>query len=100
MVEISISIIVPTYNEEAIIAESLKALLAITEQSEGVEIIVSDASTDGTRKILSEFPVTVCHSAKGRAIQMNNGARLASGDILYFLHADTLPPDTFIDGKA
>ncbi len=95
--EESISIIIPTYNEEAIIAQSIQALLAITEQSEGIEIIVSDASSDGTRKILSEFPVTVCHSEKGRAIQMNTGAKRATGDILYFLHADTLPPLTFIE---
>ena len=86
----SISIIIPTYNEEAIIAHSIKALLAITEQYEEIEIIVSDASNDGTRKILSEFQVTVCQSAKGRAIQMNTGAQRAKGDILYFLHADSL----------
>lgn len=92
----TISIIIPTCNEEAIIARSLQTLLAITERSEGIEIIVSDASTDNTPDILSRFPVTLCHSAKGRAIQMNSGARLAGGEILYFLHADTLPPETFI----
>lgn len=87
----------PTCNEEAIIAGSLHKLLAMTEKLEGVEIIVSDASTDGTPDILSSFPVTVCPSAKGRATQMNCGARLAKGDILYFLHADTQPPATFVD---
>ena len=93
----SVSIIIPTYNEEAIIAQSLQALLAITERSEGVDIIVSDASTDDTPKILSEFPVSVCRSTKGRARQMNTGAQRAEGDILYFLHADTLPPESFVD---
>ncbi len=93
----TISIILPTCNEEAIIASSLHNLLAMTVKSEGVEIIVSDASTDGTPGILSGFPVTLCHSAKGRAIQMNCGARLAGGDILYFLHADTLPPEAFVE---
>ncbi|MEI7787307.1 MAG: TIGR04283 family arsenosugar biosynthesis glycosyltransferase [Chlorobiaceae bacterium] len=97
MVPRSISIIIPTYNEEAIIAQSLKTLLSITEQSGEVEIIISDASNDETPMILSDFQVTVCRSEKGRAIQMNTGARLAQGDILYFLHADTLPPETFID---
>jgi len=87
----------PTCNEDAIIAHSIQALLAITEKSEGIEIIVSDASTDGTSDILSSFPVTVCHSARGRATQMNCGAHLAGGDILYFLHADTRPPETFIE---
>ncbi len=93
----TISIIIPTFNEEAIIAHSLETLLTITGRSEGIEIIVTDASTDSTPDILSRFPVTICHSAKGRATQMNSGARLAGGDILYFLHADTLPPGTFIE---
>ena len=92
-----ISIIIPTYNEEAIIAQALQALLAITERSEDVDIIVSDASADCTPGIISDFPVTLCRSAKGRAVQMNTGAALAKGDILYFLHADSKPPETFID---
>ena len=93
----SISIIIPTCNEEALIAHSLGAILAITQDSQGVEIIVSDASSDRTADILKEFPVTVCHSAKGRALQLNAGARIATGEILYFLHADTLPPKTFLE---
>ena len=93
----TISIIMPTCNEEAIIARTLQRLLAITENSGGIEIIVSDASSDKTPDILSSFPVTICHSAKGRATQMNYAARLAGGEILYFLHADSLPPKTFVE---
>ena len=93
----TISIIIPTCDEESVIACTIQKLLALTERSEGVEIIVSDASTDKTADILSTFPVTLCKSSKGRAIQMNSGARHANGEILYFLHADTLPPETFID---
>ncbi len=92
-----LSIIIPTYNEEAIIVASLQALLSITEKKERVEIIVSDASTDRTADLISAFPVTLCRSAKGRSRQMNSGVALARGEILYFLHADTLPPETFID---
>lgn len=92
-----ISITIPTFNEEAGIAESLQALLNLVERTPAVEIIVSDASSDRTPEILATFPVTVCRSAKGRARQMNTGARHATGSILYFLHADTLPPATFID---
>ncbi len=92
-----ISIIIPTFNEEAIIARTLQWLIAITGSHEGVEIIVSDASTDSTPAILSAFPVTIHQSAKGRSTQMNGGAALATGEILYFLHADTLPPKSFID---
>ena len=93
----TISIIIPTCDEESVIACTIQKLLALTERLEGVEIIVSDASTDKTADILSTFPVTLCNSSKGRAIQMNSGARHANGEILYFLHADTLPPETFID---
>jgi rSAM/selenodomain-associated transferase 2 len=93
----TISIIIPACNEESIIARTIQKLLDLTEHSEGVEIIVSDASTDKTVDILSGFPVTVCNSSRGRSIQMNSGARYAKGEILYFLHADTQPPETFLD---
>jgi rSAM/selenodomain-associated transferase 2 len=92
-----ISIIIPTYNEEAIISRSLQTILSITKNKAMVEIIVSDASTDQTANIVSEFAVTLCKSTKGRARQMNAGAAVARGDILYFLHADTVPPVTFIE---
>ena len=72
-----ISIIIPTYNEEAIITRSLQALLSITEKSEMVEIIVSDASTDSTANLVATFPVTLCRSEKGRSRQLNSGAAVA-----------------------
>ena len=75
----------------------MEQLLDITEHSTEVEIIVSDASDDKTPSILSGFPVTLCTSSRGRSIQMNLGARYAKGEILYFLHADTTPPVTFIE---
>jgi len=93
----AISIIIPTCNEESIIARTMEQLLALTKHSPKAEIIVSDASTDRTPDILSNFPVTICRSARGRAVQMNHGAQHAKGDILYFLHADTLPPKTFLE---
>lgn len=92
----TISIIMPTCNEEAIIAASLERLLAITEGIDGVDIVVCDASDDATPGIVSGFPVTLCRCKKGRASQMNLGAWQASGDLLYFLHADTVPPPGFV----
>ncbi|NHQ60719.1 glycosyltransferase family 2 protein [Chlorobium sp. BLA1] len=97
MVPVPISIIIPTFNEEAGIADSMKGLLNLVREAQDIEIIVSDASSDRTPEILASFPVRVCRSAKGRAVQMNTGARHAKGSILYFLHADTLPPATFPD---
>jgi rSAM/selenodomain-associated transferase 2 len=94
---VPVSIIIPAYNEEAGITECMQKLLTLVEGTQNVEIIVSDASSDRTPEILAGFPVTVCRSAKGRAVQMNTGARHATGSILYFLHADTIPPPTFLE---
>jgi rSAM/selenodomain-associated transferase 2 len=92
-----ISIIIPTYNEEAHISHLVRHLV----QSGGAglaEILVVDAgSKDRTVVLAREAGARVLISAsKGRAAQMNLGAREARGDILYFVHADTLPPATFI----
>lgn len=97
MSDSGISIIIPTYNEEAGIARTLENLLAVTGRYDDVEIIVCDAGSDRTAEIVLTFPVTLCLSEKGRARQMNAGARLARHHTLYFLHADTLPPDSVAD---
>lgn len=62
------------------------------------EIIVADGgSTDDTLQLAaSAGAITVLSPEKGRAAQMNYGASLASGDILYFIHADVCPPQSFV----
>jgi rSAM/selenodomain-associated transferase 2 len=94
---VNASIIIPTYNEEACIAEALSVLCNADGVTENTEIIISDAGDDNTLRIASGFPVTTCRSPKGRAVQMNRGAGIATGEILYFLHADTIPPAGFLD---
>lgn len=91
-----ISIIIPTLNEEATIGILLRELSARAGE-EIHEIIVADGgSTDQTREIASQAGACVIECKKtGRAAQMNKGADSASGDVLYFLHADTLPPPEF-----
>ena len=54
--------------------------------------MVDGGSTDGTQDIALQSGVRLIHCTRGRALQMNEGARQARGKSLYFLHADTLPP--------
>ena len=95
-----ISIIIPTLNEALHIAPLLTYLQENSSAKNIREILVVDGgSADDTLEIASDFGAIPLRSEKGRAKQMNVGARKAKGKILYFLHADTRPPkdfDTFI----
>ena len=93
-----ISIIIPAINEEEKLAPLLTYLKKNTEAS-SVEIIIADGgSTDNTLGIARKHSVKIIQcEQKGRAVQMNEGARGASGTIFYFLHADTTPPKNFIN---
>ena len=87
-----ISIIIPVINEE----ENLEKLLPYLQENKAEEIIVVDGgSTDKSREVAKKFQVTLISSAKGRAKQMNAGAKAANDDLLYFVHADSLPPKSF-----
>jgi len=92
-----ISIIIPTYNEEEHIAKIILSLKEKDATNALTEIIISDGgSTDDTIKEALKAGATVVSSPlKGRGAQMNYGASLAKGSVLYFIHADTLPPDDF-----
>lgn len=84
----SISLILPVYNEIAVIDRCLANL----EELEGeAEVLFADGgSTDGTLERLAGRPVLRC--SKGRARQMNEAARQAGGDVLWFTHCDSLLP--------
>ncbi|MEL6462581.1 MAG: TIGR04283 family arsenosugar biosynthesis glycosyltransferase [Cyanobacteria bacterium J06621_15] len=87
-----ISIIIPTLNE----SQNIKATLASTQISTNVEVIVVDGgSEDNTVEIVESLGLKVIPGHKNRAYQMNIGAKNATGDILLFLHADTLLPANF-----
>lgn len=88
---LSVSIIVPALDEAA----SLAPTLAAASAAGPYELIVVDGgSRDRTRDIAAAHGCRVLASPSGRAIQMNSGAAAATGDVLLFLHADTLlPPD-------
>lgn len=91
-----ISIIIPAYNEEAVIGDLITHL---QKNSAGYidEIIVSDGgSSDGTRERAKKAGAKVVQSeVKKRSAQLNTGAAAATGEVLYFLHADTFPPRNF-----
>jgi len=92
-----ISVIIPTYNEALHIQQTIHKIWLHDHAHLIKEIIIADGgSTDGTiEKGLSEGVAVHRCSAKGRAVQMNQGAAEAKGSILYFLHADTIPPVGF-----
>jgi rSAM/selenodomain-associated transferase 2 len=81
---VSVSVIIPTWNEEACLGEALRLLRAQGPH----EIIVADGgSTDATCHV-ARAADRLLHGPRGRAAQMNHGAAHAGGDVLLFLHAD------------
>ncbi len=88
----SISVIIPTLNEDLHLPITLQAL----GDRRNTEIIIADAgSTDKTRKIGQDFGATVLETPRGRAMQMNAASQYAIGEVLLFLHADTVLPETW-----
>jgi len=97
-----ISVVMPAYNEEKALPHTLRALYL--QQGEFEVIVVDGGSSDGTQVVLSNFGFQCPSSltphpsrrllvaSKGRASQMNAGAKQAKGEWLLFLHADTVLP--------
>ncbi|MEJ2317492.1 MAG: TIGR04283 family arsenosugar biosynthesis glycosyltransferase [Gammaproteobacteria bacterium] len=91
-----VSVIIPVLNEASGIATTLERLQE--SRTKGHEVIVVDGgSTDGTSEQARPLADLVLTSLSGRARQMNTGACAASGEALWFLHADTLAPVDAID---
>ena len=87
----SLSIIVPVLNEAEHIEATLGELQRLRER--GAEVVVVDGgSSDGTPMLCNGLADRVIGGPRGRARQMNTGAAESRGDVLLFLHADTLLP--------
>jgi rSAM/selenodomain-associated transferase 2/rSAM/selenodomain-associated transferase 1 len=90
----NISVIIPALNEEA----SIESAIASARQDSSIEVIVADGgSDDETVSIASRLGATVVPAPRGRGTQMNAGVLASSGDILVFLHADTILPDGYVE---
>ena len=87
-----ISVIIPTLNEAVTLGHVLERL----QRAGDIEIIVADGgSRDDTREIARQAGMKLLEVSGGRAAQLNAGAAAATGRLLLFLHADTLPPDGY-----
>jgi rSAM/selenodomain-associated transferase 2 len=86
-----LTLVVPVLNEARGLAASLQALAPL--RARGHEVIVVDGgSEDASASVAAPLADRVLRAPRGRAAQMNAGARAASGDVLVFLHADTRLP--------
>ncbi|WP_224491392.1 TIGR04283 family arsenosugar biosynthesis glycosyltransferase [Robertkochia flava] len=96
-----ISVIIPTLNEASGIRKLLRHLDAQSGSGQIEEVILADGgSRDMTCDMAvnyraDNFKILVIKGDRGRARQQNHGASIAKGTILYFLHADSFPPEGF-----
>lgn len=94
MVVNMVSIIIPVLNEEKNIEKTLTQFNGLKGDKE--VIVVDGGSRDKTKEIAERFAKVVC-SEKGRANQMNKGAEKANGDILWFVHSDSVIKENSIE---
>lgn len=91
-----VSIIIPTLNEATSLGRTLRCLSILNPRVSEI-LVVDGGSKDDTLTIAQTAKTTIIQTPQGgRSIQMNAGAAAATGEILCFLHADTLVPDDLV----
>ncbi|CAD5247763.1 MULTISPECIES: TIGR04283 family arsenosugar biosynthesis glycosyltransferase [unclassified Imperialibacter] len=95
----TISVIIPTYNEEQNIVRLIESLKRHGDDRSREIIVVDGGSSDATARLAAAAGAVVVKTAiRRRSVQMNLGAEKASGDVLYFVHADVVvEPDYVTD---
>lgn len=93
--QILISIVTPVFNEATLVQPFLRQL---RERAPNAEIIIVDGgSADKTRELAEGLCDRLLQAGRGRAQQLNAGAKIARGDVLWFLHVDAEVPDRCLD---
>jgi uncharacterized protein len=88
----SLSVIIPVLNEEGVLARTLRE---VSCAHPGLEIIVVDGGSGDQSVAIASGYAKVLVGKRGRGKQMNHGAAHAAGDVLIFLHADTIPSASY-----
>jgi rSAM/selenodomain-associated transferase 2 len=94
-----ISVVIPVFNEEKRIGRLLESIYSANRREELLEeiLVVDGGSTDNTVELSKKAGVQIYSTVKGRAVQMNLGAWKSKGEILHFIHADSIPPPSFLE---
>ncbi len=90
-----ISVVLPTLNESSTISTTLARIAQVRGLTE--IIVVDGASSDGTQDLVRSHGVRLIETSRGRGNQLHAGALAATGDVLWFLHADTHPPENALE---